>query len=443
MKLFNLLRSTLEQYWPIVLNASSLVGTTIVTSGLGYLYWVAAARLYDAEVVGMTAAAITTMTLLGTAGTVGLGTTLIAEIPRRPRDSSSLIATGVAIAVGVSGGFTALLTLAAAILAPSLAPLGTTPTSSLLFAAGVAMTAGALVVDQAVLGMFRGDLQLARNIVFAAGKLILLVLAAVSLSRDTPVVIFATWVLGIAGSMVAVRLVMHGRSIQGGSPRFRPTMLRGVGRTSLQHHFLNVALNLPSQSLPIMISIILSAGASAYFYVAFMISGLVSLIPVSLSTMLFASGVRDPTSLSRQSRFTLSISLFVILIANGVLFVSADALLSLFGRAYAENAASILLILAAAALPVMVRDHAVAICRAQGRALRLAAVVSMTSPLYLVFAAVGGYSTGLFGLGLGWLAAAFIEAIVLTPTVVSIAATMTWARSPAVRALSLADVPNG
>ena len=52
----------------IVENAASLVGTTIVTSGLGFVYWWLAARQFRPEAVGLAVAAIAPMTLLAEDG---------------------------------------------------------------------------------------------------------------------------------------------------------------------------------------------------------------------------------------------------------------------------------------------------------------------------------------------------------------------------------------
>jgi len=68
----------------IVSNAGSLVATQLVTSGLGFLFWLVAARWFSPAGVGFAAAAISAMTLLGTFGMLGLGTLLMGELPRRP-----------------------------------------------------------------------------------------------------------------------------------------------------------------------------------------------------------------------------------------------------------------------------------------------------------------------------------------------------------------------
>ncbi|MFN2199238.1 MAG: hypothetical protein ACK2UW_24180, partial [Anaerolineales bacterium] len=52
----------------ILSNAGTLVGTQAVTSGLGFIYWWVAARLFAVDAVGFASAAISAMMLLGNLG---------------------------------------------------------------------------------------------------------------------------------------------------------------------------------------------------------------------------------------------------------------------------------------------------------------------------------------------------------------------------------------
>src|SRR6266516_7893752 len=100
--------------WIMLTNAGSLVGTTAVTSILGFVYWWLAARQFPPEAVGFASAAISAMTLLGTFAMLGLGTLLLGELPQQRGREASLISAAL-ILVGAVGG---LLGLAFAVGAP-------------------------------------------------------------------------------------------------------------------------------------------------------------------------------------------------------------------------------------------------------------------------------------------------------------------------------------
>src|SRR5437879_10828279 len=154
----------------ILINAGSLIATTAVTAGLGFVYWLVAARGFSPGAVGLASASISAMTLLAYGGMLGLGTMLMGELPRQRGRESSLISTAVLLS-GLAGGVLGLLF---AVLAPGVStefrPLQATPAAIAVFAVGVALTSATLVADQALIGLLFGAVQLGRTAVFALVK---------------------------------------------------------------------------------------------------------------------------------------------------------------------------------------------------------------------------------------------------------------------------------
>src|SRR3954467_957900 len=91
----------------MLFNAGSLFATTLVTSLLGFVYWWVAARWFPPDSIGIAAASISAMMLLGQICVLGLGTLLITELPRQPDKAGSLISTALTVVgtVGVCVGF--------------------------------------------------------------------------------------------------------------------------------------------------------------------------------------------------------------------------------------------------------------------------------------------------------------------------------------------------
>jgi len=396
-----------------------MVGTAVVTALLGATFWVLAARQFSQAAVGIASAAVSAMTLLGFLGSVGLGTLLMGELPRREGDRRALINA----ALGVSAGIGFVLGVGFALIAPSvssnLEALRQDPAAVVVFALGAGLTAGALVLDQALIGLLRGTLQLTRNIVFSLVKLIGLFAVALYADSGSSVWIYATWTAGIAISFVVlVRLYAP----DPGDP-LRPAMakLNAMRRAAATHHAFNLALRLPDLVLPIVVVTILSAEANASFYVAWMIASLVFAIPLSLSTVLYAVGSGERTGLNRRFKFSLRASLAFGLVANLVLWVIARPLLEAFGPAYAREGVSALHILALGVFPEIVRTHYVTAHRIERRISAAIPIVWGGTGLELVGGAAGAaLSGGLEGVALGWLAAVCVEALVMGPDVVRV-----------------------
>jgi len=134
-------------------NAGSLVGTSAVTSGLGFVYWGVVAREFPAEAIGLGSATISAMTLLGTFCMLGLGTLLMGELSRQPGKEISLVSTALLVVFVVGGCSGIAFALVAPFLSVSFQPLRVNIANILLFAVGVGLTASVLVLDQALIGL--------------------------------------------------------------------------------------------------------------------------------------------------------------------------------------------------------------------------------------------------------------------------------------------------
>lgn len=404
----------------ILSNASSLVGTTVVTSGLGFVYWWVAARHFTPEMVGLASAAISAMMLLGSIGALGLGTLLIGELPRRPRKAGSLIATSLLVAGTASGGLGILFAVAAARMSFDLQPLSNSLGSTMLFASGVALTGVILVLDQAVIGLLRGEIQLWRNICFAATKLVVLFIVGLWFANLYGLTIYATWVVGILVSLLFLAGIVAIKSVRiAYRPQWR--LIRSGWREALRHHALNMALLIPALVLPILVTVILSARVNASFYVAWMIASFAFVVPTALTTVLYAVGAADPSVLAQKTRFTLKLSFLAGILVSCLIMISAHHILGSFGSAYAEQAEWSLRFLVLGVFPIIIKVHYVAICRVydqiSGAALRMAG----GGFLEVVLAWIGASLGGLLGLSVGWVVAVCFEAIILAPTVAKIA----------------------
>ena len=400
----------------LLLNAGSLVGATLVTSMLGFVYWWVAARRFSPEVVGIGSASISIMTLLGTFCIVGVGTLLITELPRQPHKATPLISTALLVVALVGGCVGILFALLAPILSNQFSPLRENIASIFLFAAGVSLTAITSVLDQALIGLLRGTTQFARNALFAISKLVVLILISFILSHATGLSIYATWAIGNLLSLAVTipLLLKRKRPLKSYFPQWN--LLRQLGSTALQHHLLNVTLQFPAYALPTVVTVLLSASMNALFYVSWMIVNFIFYIPAALTLVLHAMNSAHQASLATRARVTIGLSLITSLLAIGLLEVITTQVLSVFGSSYV-SAAGILRILVLAALPIIIKNHYISICRIQDRVKSAMWIIGPGCVLELGMATLGSHFYGLVGLSAGWVIAIYIEAILMSRTV--------------------------
>jgi acetyltransferase-like isoleucine patch superfamily enzyme/O-antigen/teichoic acid export membrane protein len=396
-------------------NASCLLATTGVTSGLGFAFWTFAARVFSQQAVGYGSAAVSAMSLLGTVGVFGLGTVLIGELPRRSPGaglvSAALLASGLgALLLGV--GFAVV----APLVSRRFGDIMGTPAEAALFAAGVVLTAVTAVFDQATIGLLRGGVQLARNLVFAVAKMLALPAAAIILHDQFGLGITLSWVGGMAVSLASAAIWLRVR----GSPVLaRPDwgVLRGLGRTAMAHNWLNLAIAVPVTLIPVLVTVVVSPSANAAFYIAWMLTSFLYSVPVALSTVLFAVASADPQIIARKLRFALWVSLLIGLPGMLALCFGAHLALSMFGPGYARAAAFPLWLLSLGYVPALPKTYYVAVCRAAGKVSRAAAILTTFAAVEVTAAAVGGSLGGLRGLSFAILGVSVVEALATAPAV--------------------------
>lgn len=399
-------------------NTISLIGTTVVTSGLGFAYWWLAARQYSPEAVGLASAAVSTMMLLGSICVLGFGTLLITELPRQPEKQVSLICTGITVVTAVG----AVVGTGFAVIAPSFssqfAPLRANLLDILVFTIGVGFTSATAVLDQALVGILRGNIQFSRNAFFAIIKLIILFIVGTYLSYKTGMAVYASWVAGIVLSFFAVFVYsLLKRGWQGKAYLPQKDLLRKLGKAALQHHMLNLTLQVPTQLLPVLVTMLLSAKMNAWFYVSWMLASFLFLVPLSFTSVLHAMNSADRSALKQKARTTMSISFLFCLVACSVLFLGAKQILGVFGSAYADQASWCLRILVLAGFTSVIRAHYISFNRILDSVDRAMFITALGGTLEICGAVLGAHLGSLVGLCMGWVIATVVESVIMSPII--------------------------
>ena len=107
-----------------------------------------------------------------------------------------------------------------------------------------------IALDDALVGLLRGDLQFWRNSLFAV-KLALLYAASLWIFHQANIAIYMTWVSGIIFSMIPLLLfLLRRRGWQGQQLRLDWNHLRKLAIPAVQHHLLNLILQAPMMAMP-------------------------------------------------------------------------------------------------------------------------------------------------------------------------------------------------
>jgi O-antigen/teichoic acid export membrane protein len=403
---------------PLIRNAAHLYGSTIITSFLGFFYWFIAARLVPPSAVGTASAVQSAAQFISVFCVFGLSTFVISELSIDKRQARSLILTAV-VSVSVA---TFVVAVAAAVgfqFSTSAISDGVAGAIGVLvFVLLAIFSTDLLVLDDACIGLLRGDLQLRRNVVFAVSKLALLPILITVWASRSGVELVVAWTTGLALSMLLVVLEL-GKLTKGQSSRldFRNLLLKR--QLMFRHHWLNISIQSPRLIFPVLVALIISPSANAAFTATFLVVGIVQTIPNLLSTVLFALAPGDDEALRREVKKTMKISLVLSVASAPFFFVFASSILKLFGPEYAV-ASLAMGFLGLSTYPYAIKSHYVSIARVQGRMHQAVLWTMAGAFLEAGFAAAGAAIHGLTGVSIGILVALSLEAIVYSPTVFNV-----------------------
>ncbi len=386
----------------LVSNSLNLVAAKVGTMGLGFVFWLVAARLFARDEVGIAAAVVSAMMACTQLALLGLGSSVIVEYPRHQRaprvllDSAQTIVTVVAVLASL--GFLAL--------AATMLDLGVVTSSAgyaLLFVAASVLGTLGVLFDQVFTAMRRGDQVLVRGACFGLVTVVALVAIAVAAPDAGSEAIFLPWVVG-GVAMCSLAVIQ----LRGNVPGYRPRaaldrdMSRGLMARGLPNWGLTLAERMPGYILPVVVVQLLSPSANAAWYAAWMMAWVVYFVPIQVGMGVFAEISHAPERLSAIVRQGVLTSLGVSVVGALAVAAGAHLALSILGHGYAADGTVPLRLLVIGVVPATFTYVYFAACRATDR-LREGLACGWTLALAsVVGAVVVAPSGGLEGMATAW-----------------------------------------
>jgi O-antigen/teichoic acid export membrane protein len=389
-------------------NGVALIAAKVFPMGLGFAFWVLAARLYPPHDVGVAAGVVAAMMLCSQLALLGIGSAFITHFPRLQERPAPLLDTSLSVvaALGVVWGL-AFLALAGG----AFRQLDVAATHALfaaLFVAACVFGTAGILLDQIATALRRGEQALIRNVTFAVGTVGLLPIAA-AVGPAGAQAIFLPWTLaGLAATAVGIRQLR--RTIPGYRPR--PAADRGLARelvsAGLPNYALTLAERTPGLALPVLVAELLSPAANATWYVVWMMAWVVYIVPIQVGMTIFAEVAHEPGSFRASVRRGVLCSLAIGTAGALVLGVGAQLALSILGGPYAAAGTGPLRVLLLAVLPLTFIQAHFSSCRAQRR-LGEAIATGWACAVASVAAAVAlGTTSGLMGMAIAWVAVQYV-----------------------------------
>ncbi len=405
---------------PLALNGYALVLSSGATSVLGVGYWIAAARLYSAEAVGLGSATLAAMFFLANVSQFNLVHALNRFVPSAGRSTARLILSAYAVSITMAVCGSVVFLWGLDLWTPSLSTLKS-PSAALWFVFATVSWCLFVLQDGVLIGLRQSKWVPLENVFYSAAKIGLLVLLVGVFPQQG---VFVSWTLPLwvliipMNALIFFRLIpAHVRSstqnigsinprdtnlesAEERLPRSNPVTPRGIIRFVAGDYLSSLVWIGTVDLLPLIILERVGAASSAYFYLAWTIADTLYLVSLNMGMSLVTEGSRDETKLSAYSVQTLRQTLGLMVPVVALIVLLAPYLLQLYGDAYAAESVTLLRLLSLSALPFVVVSTYISVARVKRD---IAAIFWVNSGLCLL---VLGFSSALLGrygvTGVGW-----------------------------------------
>lgn len=408
--MISVLRQSRLQAGGLYRSAFFLLTNWAVTSGLGFLFWIVAARLFSASNLGLTSAVVSAIGLLASLSTLGLGYALVrrlADADDRPRVINTSITLVVAAALLLGVVF-----LAGAPLWFVQLPRAQEPTLLAgLILLGLGTEGVGYMVNQAFIASRTTSYIPVMNSIILIVSMVLMA----ALARPAPVLgLLIAWVgsrlIGIAIGVRFLRAAITG---------YRPYIamdrryLRGARGFSLGNYAGDLAAAAGSMLLPIVVLNLTDARAAAYFYVSLTIVRALSQTSAVLSMALLAEGAHDMAHARTHALYASIGALALAAFGTIVLLVGGRQLLAvLFGSEYGLHGHRVVQMLAFSAVPATIANMYLGVERLRHRSAGVVLVSGLIAAVSLAGTWLLLPRMGLVGASLAFVAANVIAAVV-------------------------------
>ncbi|WP_128739126.1 lipopolysaccharide biosynthesis protein [Desulfocucumis palustris] len=386
--------------------------SNVSTSFFGFVYWNIMARFFEPAQVGIGSALVSASSLVAILAGLGLRIGLIRFVSES-RERAVLLINAAFTLVGVVSLSGAIIYLSGIkYWSPALGFVRENIVFLLLFMFFTATTALSGLTDGSLIAGRMSKYVFWKNTIISVFKIPL------------PILIFAHWGsfgifagmgTGFAVGVLITWLFFLPKVYEGYFPR--PAIAKDIMQKVLPYSFANYAANLlnmaPQYIYPLMVLNIVGPENSAYFYVSWMMTMVLSVIPNGISQSLLAEGSHDPKKLGRDGRKVLLLSLGISIPAVGAMVLLGGWLLHFFGPGYSEKGTTVLIYLAIAVIPQCINTLYITVNQVKKQ---IYLIIAQTSFLSIVALGVGYFwlgRVGLPGIGMAYLTAHLVLSILV------------------------------
>ena len=382
---------------PVYRSSLIIIASSVITSLLGFFFWIACARLYQSYEVGLATALISSISLISTFSLLGYNTALIRYM-YHSQDQTERVNTSLTIVSALTILASLLFILLLRHFSERLVFIQDSIWLALAFVVSAVLMTLYLMLESVFIATQRAGALLLKNSSFSLTKL-----SAVPLVTALGATgIFLANSLG-AGVAVAIGLLVvvlrMGHRVR---PYFDRNLAREMSGFAAVNYAATAVESAPFLLLPLLITNGLGPALSAYFYIDVMIAGAIYTIPIAVSQVVLAHSSRHRSQLLSAVRRAIRLTAVLLLPSIVLIVLFGEEILHVFGEEYAENGYTTLVLLICSAIPISAKALTNAIFNVEHKVALIVTTNASTAVVVILLSLV------LMGRGLAWVGVAWL-----------------------------------
>ncbi|MFH0876165.1 MAG: hypothetical protein V1859_09585 [archaeon] len=323
-----------------------IILNTLVTSGLGFVFWMFATKNYSSGQIGVVNVLTSAMNLIFVLSSFGFYNAIIRFLPKAKQNSGKLLG----ICLSVSAISALFLSIAFNIY-------------SFIFFKNKLLYGGFFYIVFSLICIIWTLYNFCEPVLLSKKKIYMFFIANLIYSLSKIILLLLLKSFGETGLFISfsapslIPLIISYIAA-------KENIILNLDKNEFKHvigfakktYISDIFYNLPGFLLPIIIASILSPSDSAYFYFAYMISAIIFVVPKAIAKSLFNEGSHDDNAIAKHLKTSLFVSLAVSLLMILSVHLFGTFVFMLLGKEYMANSAILLKILVFATIPISINE---------------------------------------------------------------------------------------
>jgi O-antigen/teichoic acid export membrane protein len=384
---------------PIFVNSFIILVNSIIGSVLSLLFWVVAAHITSAYIIGLSTAVISLASLILNISRFGMDLGFIRFYPLS-NNKSKLYSNNILVTLFISVFLSFIFIIFIQFFSPSLVFLQK-PIFLITFILYIILNSIYLSQNTAMIAKRIPYVAVIQNVIFGIRIPIL-------------IIIISLGTLGIISSIdigylltIIISSYILSRNDLNLLLSFDFKEFMNIIKFSLGNYLASLLSIAPISIVPLIVINMLGAEKNAYFYMAYSIASILFIIPSSISMSLLVEGSHN-INLKKNIMNLILINFLLMAISIIVVFIFGDKILLLFSKEYSDQAFTLLKLLALSSLFSSIISMYISIKNIQMLIINVIFINFIYSTLLLIFSYLLIARYNLEGIGYAWLLASFL-----------------------------------